>query len=414
MPDYDGRGPDPSNDDGAGTWTARVLLSPLYFTSEYILRRPIGALLTLSEHADIPHKLYDFFAFGPDHKIGFFPVGYLQFGSFASVGIFGFWDDALVKRNQVRLHYEAWPADLFYATITDRYHFDDARSMQLRVVGFHRPDVLFYGVGHGSLQANQSRYAESYFDLSATFDERIWRSSAVEGRVGLRKVDTTDGHYASDPNLTQESGTGAFTVPYGFNRDYLAPYTSLQVTFDTRKPKAKTGSGVRLELATEQGADALHGAASSWIRYGATGAVYIDLNDHGRILGLKIGALFADPLSNGEVPFTELVTLGGDKWMRGYFPGRLVDRSAAIAELSYIWPIAPSFDATIQATVGNVFGEHLEDFQPSLLRFSGAFGFASKLSNPPLEFLIGFGTETFDHGAEVDSFRLTVGVPHSF
>ena len=414
VPNYDGRGPDPSTEDGAGTWTARVLLAPLYLTSEYLVREPIGGLMRLSERHDIPRKLYDFFAFGPDHKIGFYPVGFLQFGAFPSIGAYGFWDDAGAKHNSIRLHYEAWPADVFYASIYDRYRFTETASAQVRVTGLHRPDMPFYGLGPTSVESSQSRYAESLFDVNATFDEHYWRSSVIQGRVGLRKVDISDGHYGSDPSLTAEANTGAFGVPFGFGRDYVAPYTSLLVSFDTRKPRATRGSGVRLEVSSEQGTDAAHYSAS-WVRYGGAATAFIDLDDHGRILGIKAAAIFADPMAGTEpVPFTELVSIGGDKWMRGFFPGRLVDRSAAIAELSYMWPVASSLDATLQAQVGNVFGEHLQDFRPGLLRFSGAFGFASRLGDPPLELLIGFGTETIDHGTQVDSFRLTLGVPATF
>src|SRR5580704_8530273 len=63
VPDYDGRGPDPSNDDGVGTWIARALLSPLYLTSEFLLRRPLGALIKAIEGSHLPAQLYDFFAF---------------------------------------------------------------------------------------------------------------------------------------------------------------------------------------------------------------------------------------------------------------------------------------------------------------------------------------------------------------
>ncbi len=35
-------------------------------------------------------------------------------------------------------------------------------------------------------------------------------------------------------------------------------------------------------------------------------------------------------------------------------------------------PIWVWLDGSLEAAVGNVFGEHLEDFKPSLLRFSGA------------------------------------------
>ncbi len=414
MPTYDGRGPDPSNTDGAGVWVARVLLSPLYVTSEFLLRRPIGALVTAVETSNVLKVLYDFFAFGPDHKIGFLPVGVVEFGFNPSVGIYGFWHDALVKHNELRIHYEVWPPDWLYGTITDRFHIDDDRMLQVRVEGLHRPDMVFYGLGPSSLQSSQSRYAESLFDASASIDGRYWRSSHVQGTLGVRKVDVSHGHFGGDPSLEQEAATGAFAVPYGFDRDYVAPYSRLTASLDTRHPKQTTGSGVRFEAESEEGGNVERSPAAGWIRYGATGTARVDLNDRGRVLALKVGALFADPLGDGTVPFTELVSLGGDKWMRGYFRGRLVDRSAAVATLTYSWPIAPKVDAMIEAATGNVFGAHLDDLRPGLLRFSGALGLSAALGEPPVEFLIGFGTDTFERGATVQSFCLSIGVPRSF
>lgn len=36
------------------------------------------------------------------------------------------------------------------------------------------------------------------------------------------------------------------------------------------------------------------------------------------------------------------------------------------------------------------------------------------MTDPPLEFLLGFGTETFEHGSQMDSIRVMLGVPHTF
>jgi hypothetical protein len=413
VPDYDGRGPDPSNTAGAGTWTARVLLSPLYLTSEYLLRQPIGALMRFADNHDLEHKLYSFFVFGPTQNIGFFPVGYIDYG-YPSVGVFAFWDDALAKRNSIRLLYQAWPTDVVSGTITDRYRIDDKHSIQLRLEGYHRPDMVFFGLGPNSLQSSKSRFAESRFETNVQLDARPWRTSDLRATVGVRKVDVEDGHFGNDATLSQASQRGDFAIPYGFDRDYTAPYGSLLAAFDTRKPKAETGSGVRLEVNCEEGGDVAHGPPTGWIRYGATGAVYIDLNDRGRVLGIKVGALFADPLGSGQIPFTELVSLGGDKWMTGFFDGRLIDRSAAVATITYTWPIATSLDATLQGTVGNVFGAHLSDFKPNLLRFSAAVGLLSHVADPPIQLLVGFGSETFEHGGQIDAFRFAVGVPTSF
>jgi hypothetical protein len=88
----------------------------------------------------------------------------------------------------------------------------------------------------------------------------------------------------------------------------------------------------------------------------------------------------------------------------------MFDRSAAVATLRYRWPIGPWVDGSLQAAVGNVFGEHLEGFDTRLLRVSAAIGLESDSSpDSAFHFLIGFGTETFEQGGKIDSFRLALG-----
>jgi hypothetical protein len=62
-----------------------------------------------------------------------------------------------------------------------------------------------------------------------------------------------------------------------------------------------------------------------------------------------------------------------------------------------------------------VFSAHLAGFDAGLLRFSGAFGLSvAGLQDAPLELLFGLGSETFDHGGQIDSVRVSLGVPHTF
>jgi hypothetical protein len=100
--------------------------------------------------------------------------------------------------------------------------------------------------------------------------------------------------------------------------------------------------------------------------------------------------------------------------MRGFVPGRLIDRSAAVATMRYRWPIWVFLDGSIQFAIGNVFGPHLEDFKPSLLRLSAAIGFESGKADNSLEFLFGLGSETFEHGTQITSVRVVVGTNHGF
>ena len=96
--------------------------------------------------------------------------------------------------------------------------------------------------------------------------------------------------------------------------------------------------------------------------------------------------------------------------MAGFYRGRLVDRSSAVAAIDYRWPIAAGVNATLQSAAGNVFGEHLAGFHPKLLRLSFSAGVATT-TDPPLELLFGFATDTFERGARVESARFSFGVP---
>ena len=93
----------------------------------------------------------------------------------------------------------------------------------------------------------------------------------------------------------------------------------------------------------------------------------------------------------------------------------MLDRSAAVAALRYVWPIGPWLGGNIEAAVGNVFGEHLQGFRPELLRFSGDIGITTLgVSDYPIEAIVGIGSETFEHGGQIDSVRVTLSVNHGF
>jgi hypothetical protein len=119
--------------------------------------------------------------------------------------------------------------------------------------------------------------------------------------------------------------------------------------------------------------------------------------------------------SDSEVPFTELTTLGGAEPMRGFVPGRLLGRSNAVADLAYRWPIWIWLDGSMHAEVGNVFDAHLSGFEPKLLRWSASLGVESAgTPDTGIQLLVGVGSETFDSGGKVNSFRLVFGTTHDF
>jgi hypothetical protein len=88
-----------------------VVLSPLYFTTEWLLRRPLGAAISAAERAHLPNAHYNFFAFGPEHKSGIAPIAFVDFGFNPSIGAYGFWDDAFFKGDDLHAHVSFWPDD---------------------------------------------------------------------------------------------------------------------------------------------------------------------------------------------------------------------------------------------------------------------------------------------------------------
>ena len=396
----------------------RVLLSPLYLTTEWLIRRPLGAAISAAERADLPNALYNFFAFGPDHKAGVAPIAFVDFGFNPSVGVYGFWDDAFFKGDDLRVHASFWTDDWIGASLVQRIRFHGKDSVQLKVVGVRRPDHVFYGLGPSTLQSAQSRYGEDKLDFGVLFDFLVWRASKVDAGVGVRSVSFRDGHYGHDAGILENVAAGVFLLPDGFSRGYTAEYTDVLVALDSRRPYPAAGSGVRLEAQAEQGNDMRQSPGSYWIHTAGGAGVFWDVNGYRRVVSLSAMTMFSDPLGGRPVPFTELVTVGGDVSgsafpapMPGFFPGRLVDRSAAVGTLRYKWPIGPWIAGSLQGAVGNVFGEHLQGFDTKLLRISGAFGIESDSSpDSSFEFVFGVGTETFEHRAQIDSLRLAIGI----
>ncbi len=415
VPDYDGRGPPRKPPGDAALWVPRVLLSPLYLVSEYVIREPLAVLIPAAENADLPTKVYNFFAFGADHKAGIVPVGLFEFDFNPSIGVYAFWNDAFGKGNDWSLHTEAWPSDWYAVSLRDSVRLDDERTLHFHLSGVHRPDRVFYGLGPRSLQSSQSRYTEAITDESVMLDWKYARGSHLMLTSGIRSESLGPGSYWSDPSVGQEAATGAFSVPPGYGGRYTAQYNQVLASLDSRLPQPAPGSGARVEIEAEQGSDLISSPASGWIRYGGTASGFLDLDQHQRVINLSVSAEFVDPLGGAPIPFTELVSLGGDGPMRGYFIRRMVDRSAATAALHYVWPIGPWLGGNIEAAVGNVFGEHLQGFRPDLLRFSGDVGVTTVgVGDYPIEAIFGVGSETFEHGGQIDSIRAMVSVNHGF
>lgn len=414
VPDYDGRGGDPTTAGDVALWIPRILFSPLYLVSEYVIRRPLGWLITTAEQKQWPSAIKNFFIFGPDKNAGVVPTFFLDLGFRASVGFYAFWDDLLGKGNHLRMHFSTFGPDWLQGAVADKIPVGKDAFFDLRFEGTHRPDQVFHGLGPRTLQGDRMRYGVDSLQVRPVFEQMWWRSSRITVEGGVRYVDFRDDACCDDPSLSSEIAAGRATAPPGYATGYTSVFQRGELTVDTREDRPASQSGFRMGLTLEHGSD-VRRSRSNWVRYGADVGGFLDIKNN-RTLSLDVQTLFVDPVSGGgEIPFTEQVVLGGSGPMRAFLYGRLVDRSAAVATMKYRWPIWNSLDGAMQLQVGNVFGPQLEGFKPSLLRLSTAVGIETVgAADHTFEVLFGLGSETFDQGANLNSVRLLFGTNRGF
>jgi hypothetical protein len=361
--------------------------------------------------------MYNFFTFGPDHKAGFAPIVLIDFGFLPSAGIYFFWDDALIKGQDLSIHGSTWGTDWISGSFRDRYRWNTHEAFTFRALGYTRPDAAYSGTGPRSTDSDRTRYGVTKFETSVLYENKPSQKSVFEAGFAVRSLSFRDSHWGDDPSVSEGVAAGRFAKPEAFDSGYTAGESRTRLAVDSRGdgPNAPR-SGLHLEMEGAVG-EAPGGSTAQygWARYDAIARAMYDVNGHDRVLSLSTGAFFADPLGSAKVPFTELVTLGGLGPMSGFQPGRLYGRSATVTTLQYAWPVWMWLHGTVQLAVGNTFGPHLDDIKPSLLRYSAALGISQiGDTDNPLQVLFGIGSETFEHGGQPDSFRLMVGTTHGY
>lgn len=412
MPDYDGIAEPPASAEEALLWIPRVLLSPLWLVSEFLLRRPLGTLLTHVERQSWHVALVQLFTWD-GLRAGLVPIAFYDFGLLPSVGLYFFWNDLGARGHELRAHAAFGGVDWVRGALSDRVVLGEESELVVRFEALRRPDQPFQGFGPSSRASDRARYRRDQIGGSAELRIRPWRRSelAVALSLGWNAFDP-DGYEPSNAERSLEDAVaqGVFAAPPPGLDGYLAYRQRVRIALDTREELPAPGHGVRLDLLMEQGVDLTSAVGRRWLRYAIGVAGFVDLGAE-RTVSLHARAMFVDPLGSEPVPFTEQVPLGGNVLdLPGFIRGALVDRSAFTATLRYRWPIWVYFDASLFFGAGNVFGEHLRDFDAELLRLSWGFGLQT-IGDPNAGFRIAlaFGTRPVGEGAEVESVRLALG-----
>jgi hypothetical protein len=423
VPSYDGRAPAPATAGDAALWIPRVLLFPLYLVSVYLVRRPLGWLISKAEADNWPSAVLDFFSFDSERNSGLVPTAFVDFGFRPSVGLYFFSNGAFTKKNDLRLFASTGGIDWLSLGATDRVHLWSVPApgggvssegvAEVHVSFLRRADYQFFGFGPESRPDDGGRYSADRFEVGPAFDLLPTRLLRYRSGAGLRMLRYEDSCCMS-PTVLDRVGAGTYPLPDGFARDYTIAYASNQIIFDTRPRRPRSQTGLRVEVHGEHDTS-LRGPANAWIKYGGAIGGFLDVTGNERVLGLTLETEFADPIVGAAPPFGEQVQLGGSGMMRGFRPGRLTGRSGAAATLSYEWPIWAFLDGAMHAALGNAWGPGLRGFEPGLLRLSSGIGIRTRNSpDHQFEALFGFGTEPLEQGVDVSQFRFMVGATRGF
>ncbi|HTP28617.1 MAG TPA: BamA/TamA family outer membrane protein [Anaeromyxobacteraceae bacterium] len=393
----------------------RVILLPAYLVAEYVVRTPVGAVATAAEKGSWPNTVFQFFAFGPDNRGGIFPVFFLDFGFRPSIGLHFFWEDAFAAGNKVTADAAWGGSNWITLAVGDRYRFTKDSSLAVEARWNRRPDSIYFGIGSETPDTFRSRYGTDVVGGTVTYRQIVHRALRLEAGAALVRTIFRDYSCCSDPTLAQRVAAGELPAPPGFEENTTAAGLGFRAVLDTRSPGPTDRSGIRVGLEVGPAVDVTRGFDRSWIKYGAGVEGSWDVTGKGRVLSLGVLALFADPLGSQPVPFTELVTVGGAEPFTGFLRGRLRDRSALGAQLSWRWPVFAYLDGVAAVGFGNVFEQHLSNFRWDLLRLSAELGVrtAAALGASNFQFVIGVGTEPFSQGLRLTSFSLAFGVTYA-
>jgi hypothetical protein len=407
LPDYDGRGNPDAHAGSWALWIPRVLLFPLYVVDEYLLRRPLGWLITKAERERWIDAATDALSFGPEHDFVLVPTALFDFGLLPSVGLHFTGDHVGVAGNSLLIALATGGPKYVAATALDRQTWDGgASSASVRVDLRREVDLLFFGIGPDVTTRTRARYGLQQIDGHASYKRRLIGESSLAIAAGARTVTYLDGDCCGDPSIDQRIAAGELAAPAAYRVPYAPVYERADLVLDSRAPRPAPGTGGYLHVHEQLDLD-LRGARR-WLRYGGAIGGALDLDGHQRTVRLQVAAELVDPL-RGDVPFNELASLGSDL-MPGFVTGWMLGRSTIATQASYTWPVSVWLDGELRLAAGNAFGAHLDGARLRELRLSGDVGVITIGSRDQgFEVLAGLGTETLEQGAHVTSVRLTFG-----
>jgi len=433
LPNYEGREAAPPDAGEVLVWIPRIIFYPVYLTLEYLVRWPIVGAMTLIEKHHVLEHLERIFVYD-DGRIGWYPTGFIDFGLRPSFGLHFFVNDTISEGDSLTIDGAYGGDDWYQASINTRHVIfrDDSAALTLGAQFLQRPDYPFHGVG-GAENFDETFYSWRRIEAEAAIDAGLGGLNEIAFGLFFRHGQLKGGQGPSIDTLlppTPRAGAPAMGAPpdsliayntAGRQLTYRLLGAHLHLALDSRSEERDftEGSGVRFEVLSGIELDPSN-TDLSFVRLGGELAGFWDFTELEHTLALRLYADTLHKIGDTEIPFSELIMLGGTEHMRGFLEGRLRGESAVVATLDYRYPVWSLLDANLFMSFGGAFGERFEGFRWDRLFMTWGLGLRTSYSrDSSFEIMVAFGSNQAKEwsdgaGYEIDNFRFVFGINHGY
>jgi hypothetical protein len=281
-----------------------------------------------------------------------------------------------------------------------------------------RPQDRFYGTGLQSAHSSASDYA--WQSQTARFALAVpvkLAGGSPRGQLSMwleeRALVTRRGHDSASPSTDVE-----FPRTRQRDRSFAQVVSGARAAVDLRGGAPHWTHGARAAFSAERiDADFTLGAfgpyhgskpaqsANSFNRYTLDAEAGISFMRDPRTLRVRFKAVDTEPSPReGRVlPLPDLARLGGSEGLAGFEPHRFHDLDAMVVKLSYIFPLAKSFEFEAHAEAGGVYPDLQHDARLDTLK--GSYGVALR----PRSKAAPLGAIGVDWSAEALRIQYTLG-----
>lgn len=389
LDDYEGR-------DSAAREAGRAILAFPRLTFE-VAMTPVRSIVYLGDRYHLSERARRWF-FSSDGTAGAFPVVGWDSGFGPNIGVRGVLDDKLgFDETFDGKAVIGWASR---ATVLARFMSGDMLgehfTLGLEALYDRNPAEYFFGYGNGNEieprddgmlidpnvdnRAVETRFFERQARASGALDYRPFDGFHVRPGITIADVETTSdiSSRLGDPpldtqyNVMDITGYGGYQIGYG----------ELELRLDTRRRWDKwesKGMPSKGWLVSVFGGRALVDVGEDYFRYGTDIHKLFHLGMGPRVLALRF---HAEGVTGDieDIPFTELPTLGGPQFLRGYNIDRFRDTLAAVASAEYSWDISEGIGTSVFVDAGRVYNG-LDDLSLDDMRVGFGVGIQAHTAN---------------------------------